>query len=70
MDVHRFPWTSQVATIRKHLWLAYINKPNLTIQERKKKINLGHASNSTFQKVITVITFYLVSRPQQPVGYS
>lgn len=32
-----FPWTSQAATIRKHLWLAYINKPNLKIKARKKK---------------------------------
>ena len=62
MDVPGFPWTSQVATIRKHLWLAYMNKPNRMIKERRKeKINLGHASNSTCRKMTTVINLYLVS---------
>lgn len=58
MDVP-FPLISQVATIRKHQVGFYaINKLNPKSTQKKKKMNLGHASNSTCQKMTTAIRFY------------
>lgn len=59
MDVP-FPLISQVATTRKHpvVGLYAINKLNPKITYKKKKMNLGHAPNSTCQKRTTTIRFY------------